>query len=310
VGFEQLYWIPLVRRLLERHRIPPERVVAISRGGCEAWYRDVAARYVDVYDVMDPDELHARLSARRERAGDQKQIGIAPLDRELLARVARRLGGERATVLHPAAMHALLRRFWDGRRPIAELPRRVRYAALDRRPEALPSALSELRGPYVAFKPYTSESFPDTPGNRGLVEALAMRLGERRHVVVLGGGLPGDGHLQLPVPAAPGVAETESAMSLRDQLGAQSALIAGADALVSTYGGMSYVAMFLGVPALGLYSTPRFNPRHLDAARHARAAIGSDVALEVLNMGGNSSPEAAVTALEAIAPSTGAPGFV
>ena len=308
VGFEQLYWIPLLRHLLERHRIPPERVVAISRGGCEAWYGDIAARYVDVYDVMGADELQARLSERRARAGDQKQIGIAALDRDLLARVAARLGGERTTVVHPTAMHALLRRHWDGRRPVAGLARRVRWAALDRRRHA--DAFPDLGGPYIAFKPYTSDSFPDTPSNRALVEALAARLGERRRVVVLGHGLPGDGHVQIPVPDDSGAVETAPAMTLRDQLGAQSALIAGADALVSTYGGMSYVAMFLGVPALGLYSTPAFNPAHVEAARHARAAIGGEAPLELLGVGGNSSLEAAITALEAIAPSTGAPGFV
>src|SRR4051794_25018671 len=79
VGYEVLYWIPLVRRLLEEHGIPPRAVVAVSRGGCASWYEGVADEYVDALDILALEEYVHRLDQRRRAAGDQKQIRTAPL---------------------------------------------------------------------------------------------------------------------------------------------------------------------------------------------------------------------------------------
>ena len=38
VGFEILYWIPLLRWIKERFGLDPERVVVVSRGGTQRWY--------------------------------------------------------------------------------------------------------------------------------------------------------------------------------------------------------------------------------------------------------------------------------
>src|SRR3989442_2720473 len=44
VGYEALYWIPFLHWFVDRYAIPSSRVVAISRGGVEAWYRGIADR--------------------------------------------------------------------------------------------------------------------------------------------------------------------------------------------------------------------------------------------------------------------------
>ncbi|MGZ8999084.1 MAG: hypothetical protein ACXW2T_09540, partial [Allosphingosinicella sp.] len=58
IGFELLYWIPYVRFHLAKLGIPKERVIAISRGGAGAWYGDLAGRYLDILDVMTPQQFH------------------------------------------------------------------------------------------------------------------------------------------------------------------------------------------------------------------------------------------------------------
>jgi hypothetical protein len=49
--FELLYWIPLLNWLTGVAGIPPERVSAVSRGGVDRWYADVAGTYRDVEDA-------------------------------------------------------------------------------------------------------------------------------------------------------------------------------------------------------------------------------------------------------------------
>ena len=44
VGYETLYWLPFLRWVQAAFRLEPNRVIAVSRGGAEAWYSDIAAR--------------------------------------------------------------------------------------------------------------------------------------------------------------------------------------------------------------------------------------------------------------------------
>jgi hypothetical protein len=54
VSFELLYWLPLLNWLTGVAGVDPERVVAVSRGGVDAWYANVAGAYHDVEDAAAP----------------------------------------------------------------------------------------------------------------------------------------------------------------------------------------------------------------------------------------------------------------
>jgi hypothetical protein len=75
-------------------------------------------------------------------------------------------------------------------------------------------------------------------------------------------------------------------MTPERNLGQQTAVIAGARAFVGTYGGYSYLAPFLGVPALGLYSARTFKVHHLHLAQRAFEQLGggSVVALDTAQL--------------------------
>jgi hypothetical protein len=49
----------------------------------------------------------------------------------------------------------------------------------------------------------------------------------------------------------------------------QTALVARARSLVSTYGGFSYLGPLLGVPTVAVQTQPAFSPVHLDVLRAA-----------------------------------------
>src|SRR5688572_32368785 len=84
VGFEVLYWIPFLRWFEDRYRVDRERVIAVSRGGVADWYRGVAARYVEIFDHVDPATFARRNAGRRaeNESGGQKQTRRSPFDEE------------------------------------------------------------------------------------------------------------------------------------------------------------------------------------------------------------------------------------
>ena len=39
VGYEALYWLPFLAWAADRYGVRPDRIIALSRGGTQAWYR-------------------------------------------------------------------------------------------------------------------------------------------------------------------------------------------------------------------------------------------------------------------------------
>src|SRR6266446_341308 len=68
VGFEVLYWVPFVRWVQSQYRIPPERLVVVTRGGAASWYSDITPNAVELFDLMSPEEFTSRNAERS--AGD------------------------------------------------------------------------------------------------------------------------------------------------------------------------------------------------------------------------------------------------
>lgn len=263
VGFELLYWLPLVRRVLARYRIPPERVTVVSRGGGGLWYSDLGARQIDVYDLMSTVELAERLEERRAAAGDLKQLTVEPLDRELIAR-ARHVVGPRAACLHPALMYTRFRPLYSGWTDQARFRHRASPALLPA-PGPPPSGLPEQ---YVALKAYFSDCFPDVPANRAFLSDVVAKLAARGDVVLLTTQLRLDEHAEWHAPAGQRI-HVLAGLEPRNNLAVQTCTIAGARALVSTYGGFSYLGSLLGVPTTAFFSDATFNPVHLAVLRES-----------------------------------------
>src|SRR5258705_9645051 len=80
VGYEVLYWVPFVRGVQSQYRIPPERLVVVTRGGAAAWYSDITTNAVEPFDLMSP-EAYAAGNAQRsvEDRGTLKQFGVSSM---------------------------------------------------------------------------------------------------------------------------------------------------------------------------------------------------------------------------------------
>jgi hypothetical protein len=267
VGYELLYWIPFLRWAVDRWPELAEKLAVVSRGGVASWYDGVSARYVDVLDVLSPEDWVAERARERERAGGkQKQLDLSRLEEEVLAEAACRLKLDSPVTLHPAIVYRLYKSLWraDDVMRFLEISR---YAKIEGGGE-LPNEVSMLLPErYVAARFYFSEAFPPTAANREAVESVLARFETDARLVVLTMRNSLDDHVDL-VPSTGSVIVIDELSSPRENLALQTQIIGNASAFVGTYGGLSYLAPLLGVPTLAVYSDDRgFHRCHLELAQ-------------------------------------------
>jgi hypothetical protein len=273
VGYEVLYWIPFLRWFCDAHGVPPDRLVAFSRGGMEPLYAGVAGRYVDLFDLLTPAELAARNAERRARqeGGGQKQSAIDAVDEQLLAAGRARLGIAGGTVCHPSLFFRLFRHVWHGNLPMDFLWTHTRYVrqTLDL---AAPSALPHG---FVAAKLYGGPALSTSPSSRAGVREAVARTAAASPVVLLETALGIDEHRDFDLDGLPQVTSAAALMTARTNLGVQLALITRSRAFLGTCGGLAWVAPFLGVPTVAVYDDDAALAIHLLVARQAGAAVNA-----------------------------------
>jgi hypothetical protein len=262
VGFELLYWIPFVHWLVERARIDGQRLVVVTRGGADVWYRDLGSRSVEIFDLIDAD-------AFRGHAETWKQHRLSPFDRRLLSGAIAAAGLQRVQLLHPLVMYRLFTSYWKEEAVLEPITAFLRYAPLPAPP--LHPVAASLPADYVAAKFYFSQSFSDTPENRAFVQRAIASAAEQAPVVLLHAGARLDDHHDALISATPGVQVLHA--DVRDNLAAQSAVVARARGFIGTYGGFSYLAPLYGVDSLSFFSArDKLVPFHLE---HAQRVYGS-----------------------------------
>jgi len=264
VGYEALYWLPFLAWAADRYGVRPDRIIALSRGGTQAWYGGVANRYVEIFDLVEPAEFARQGAARRER-GDQKQMALSEFDRELIGLAASRIGARDAAVWHPGLMYQLFRAFWYGDRSLDFL---LRHTDFRRLRLGEPAAMS-LPSDYVAVKFYAGPALPDTETNRMLLFDLVQRVARRLPVVMLDTAWSVDEHRDYEFDGIPGVTTLRPSLDPKTNLGLQTQVISGARQFIGTCGGLAWLAPLLGVDTIAVYEDDRYLTTHLYAAKYA-----------------------------------------
>ena len=269
VGFEVLYWIPFVRWITEQEPWIKDRLVILSRGGSAHWYQGISSRYVDLYDHVSPGELWEQRQrnapiARSGRPKD-KQFEMAAWERELVDGIRQRRGLGDVDVIHPSVMFQALRQL-QRQEAIPRIRATSRYCRLER-PEVGPLA-GMLPERYVTAKFYFSAAFPDTSENRAFIASMLRTLTQSTNVVLLNTGLLFDDHWDFEAAVSDRLFKIDHLMVATNNLHIQTIAISRAQAFVGTYGGLSYLPPFFGIPSLSFYSRPdQFAQHHLDLAQ-------------------------------------------
>jgi len=250
VGFELLYWRPFVAWMRAHHGERTAPVVAVSRGRVEDWYAGRADDYVDVCDLVDFEGFLTRNRQRIRATGSWKQKVVADFDRELIDLLAARLGGE-PEVLHPSLIFRVCSRVWNATMPHEWLAEHGVYERFPAPPAPVTPVTLAAGAPYVAASFWFSTCFTDTRPHRHLMHQVLGELSRRLPVVVIDiGGFPG-------VPESLETAGNIDIVPGPDhdagQIREHSRIIAGARAYVGTFGNISQLAPFYGVPTLNVF---------------------------------------------------------
>jgi hypothetical protein len=283
VGYEVLYWIPFLRWAVDRYGIHPDRVITLSRGGTQAWYADIATRYVEIFDLIEPADF-ARRAAERREAGDQKQMAPSAFDSELVRLACERLAVGDVHVWHPGLMYQLFRPFWHGDRSLEFLLQHTRYP----RGLGIDARLADLMLPddYAAVKFYTGAALPDSEATRAVLREVVERLAGQMPLVLLDTAWSVDEHRDYTFEGIRGVMTLRQSLDPRTNLGLQTRVVAGARRFVGTCGGLAWLAPLLGVETLAVYEDDRYLSAHLYAAKYAyrrsRAAAFSTLSIKAL----------------------------
>ena len=277
VGFELLYWVPFVRRMVAAYGIPAERLLVVSRGGVASWYGGLATRYADVFSFFSTDEFRQATEAKK------KQRLVGAFDSEVVKRVVAAHSLGRVDLLHPGMMYRLFMPVW---KDLATLSRVEKYADYGSVEAADVSVPPEFPPAYVAARFYFSECFPDTPANRAFVASTVNTISQHTPVVLLNTPFAVDDHSDFDASGGRVLRIGERYMTPEQNLAVQTAVIARASAFVGTYGGYSYLAPFCGVPSLAFYSERTFKDQHLHVAQRAFDQLGGPtlVAVDVANL--------------------------
>ena len=261
VGFELLYWIPFLN-WLQSQGLDGRRLIVVSRGGTATWYGHLTSRYIDLLDVMTPEQLRERTTATTDKRKqyDPKRA----LDREIVAAVEARYGVRDAALIHPAAMFRLFGALWRKRAMVSLVDSFTTFQRLGE-PQAPDPAL-RLPAGYIAAKFYFSEAFPPTDDNRAFATELLRRTSEQAPVVLLSSPLRIDDHSDFRDVAGSNVHVVDSSDVPQKNLEVQTDIIRGARGFIGTYGGFSYLAPFFGVRSVSFFSRRGFESHHLDLA--------------------------------------------
>ena len=263
VGFEVLYWIPFMRWVHANFPGLRGRMIAVTRGGVRSWYHPIISDYVEIYDHTPPEEVFEK----RIRDGipdKQKKRKDVPLENEIMSFALQRLNLGRAEWFHPSFMHKYLRTLYNNR--FIHWFRQVSVYEPLPQPELGPLE-GRLPDDYIAVRFYESRAFPGTPENRALVISMLRAITEKTNVVLLNPGIQADDHSDFELPHPERVFRIDHLMTPSNNLNVQAAAISRARMFVGTYGGLSYLPPFLGVPSLCFYSGPNsFKRYHLELA--------------------------------------------
>lgn len=297
VGFETLYWIPFLHWCVEHYQIDPARLVVCSRGGVAGWYGELAqAHYFDIFDMMDEAAFSAATMARFASAGGQKKhLDLGPLDDRVAEEARARTGVDQLDWLHPQLMYRFLRGYWLGRQG----PKFYDEHTLAR--AFVPDPQQELEGAlpqdYVAARFYFRSSFPDTPQNRAFATRLVAQLAEQAPVVLLDTGLSLDDHVEFTPAVEGNIHRIGHLITGRNNLALQTDVMRRSRLFVGTYGGLSYIPPFCGVPAIALSEdTEGLLSTHLETAIRIFSRMGVafshiDTAQAQMLMGGRPLPD-------------------
>jgi hypothetical protein len=274
LGFELLYWIPFVTKLLAQIETQEREIYVLGRGGSQNWYPIQDKACLEVFDFWSESEFKSSASLRYKSFGNQKQIAPHFSEENILEKFSQLHGVKSFQVLHPSLMVLLLELYWDSRYPVKWLTHFCEYEKVQK--EFVRS--QSLKQYEVGFKLYSRESLNSTNSFACCVRAFKSKFKHGRSVHFLP-NLDIDDH--TPFVELIDSSDVICQPGLRNNLLEQSIELAKCQAFMGTYGGFAYLAQYLGVPTVTWEENPRLNrsAHYVTCQEYIKPLSGSSITL-------------------------------
>lgn len=291
IGFEVLYWQPFLNWALKYAGIPPERCIALSRGGMGMLYP--AEKHIDLYTLRGVDGVRQQNQVDWEETRMLKQHAVTDWDREVCKDAAQRFGVGKYSVLHPSWMYWLFDPFWMEQASFTFLGQHMKVQPLP--VPDLPNG-APMPPQFVAVRFYERATFPFTEDTVSFAKEVVGRIAAQVPVILLNQRIFADDHTDLPIEG-PNILHIDGTQE-EENLAVQAAILGRASAFVGTYGGVAQWALRHGKPSLSFYTSfSGTAPAHL--ALSQRIAMSQKVPFEAMSLRGRQLWE---TALGSVVP--------
>lgn len=252
VGPEIQYWIPYLLRLKSEGYFKTHRLIALSRGGVQDWYKNLTNEYIEIFDYITTNDLN---KIQNEEKGE-KQIRWKKSEHLLVAEIAKMKGITEYSVIHPSDMWFDVLQ-WIGEK--ISLERIISFLKFEKFSSSNLYQLDvdrlNLPSRFIVMKFYHNVMFPLTDENQRLVNEVINILAKNHQIVLLGNPFQMGDHGAFSPILDSSVMVISEQLELQSNLGVQSEILRRSDGFIGTYGGLSVLPAFLGKPAISFYST-------------------------------------------------------
>lgn len=255
VGYEVLYWSPFINYLIQNKIIVPEKSIVLTRGSAHVWYPKEIKKRIEMFEFISPEEFKKINKDRIQETSSEKHIKFTQSELNLIKKCVKDYDELTDYILHPSIMYNFLSSWiksGEGKKFLDRTLAPRKHAEL-----VTNKLLDDLPENYDVIRFYSRDSMPNNKLNREFALDLIFNLIKKRPVIVLNSSFNFDNHDDFPVSLRQNIITIDHLMTPQNNLALQSAVIAKANCYYGTYGGLSYVPIFYGVPVVSFYSNKK-----------------------------------------------------
>jgi hypothetical protein len=277
VGFEVLYWLPFLSQLRQTYGWDKQRLIALSRGGMGALYD--TAGHADLFQFLPVETVRLHTWRAQQTQASVKQLAMEPWERNVAQLAASAMGLHNPIIFHPSWMYRILQPFWFDSMTTAKLSTWIDPKPIPALP--LPEGL-KLPDRFIAVRIYGRSTLEPHDGMMLSLRQALLRFAQKQPLVFLTSDERYDDHADLIRPFANNMADISAHLKPTNNLAVQAAVLQRAALCITTYGGLSQLALRMGIPTLALYSKWQGTAfAHLDLSQ--RLALSGNVPFNVVN---------------------------
>lgn len=250
LGFEILYWAPLINSLF------CENLLVISRGGTSSIYPS-KSKYLELFEHIDQAHWNKFIGRRQRVLGGEKQRSVLPSEISVIKKILKNENINENRIMHPMQMFAMYN--FNSK---SELFFQI---------QLLEKLVEDLEFSKIAGKKQNS-IFYDVYQREGLTQEsldafnqvnLKSLIGQFEVQIIRSSYSDNHQFVSLPRDINENTKVTETIVERKSNLQSKITQIMRSKRVITTNGGMAYLSLLLGTPTIAFQGeASHWNPHH------------------------------------------------